>query len=118
MNDMSRAPRSEQASELVRVLGRCNRRLQIAAPAGTSPVLRLEGGAGLIQGLRAQQVIDLLEPLLAVAAPRIYIPPAQSKTAGLSIRPKMRVTLRLGGAGLLAQLRYFGEAPADAELRT
>ncbi|RKZ35959.1 MAG: hypothetical protein DRQ37_05225 [Gammaproteobacteria bacterium] len=114
----SDAPRSERASELSRVLALCNQRLQTAALASTSPVLRLEGGAGLIQGPRAQQVADLLAPMLALAAPCLYVPPARSVVANLTIRPKLRVTLRLGGAGLLAQIRYFGEAPADADLRT
>jgi hypothetical protein len=114
MNAMSRAPRSD---ELSRVLAHCNQCLQHAAPPGTAPVLRMQSGAGLIQGPRAQHVADLLAPLLALIALHLYVPPMQSGLAKLTIRPKVRVSLRLGGAGLVTQCRYFGEAPAEDELR-
>jgi len=100
------------------VLAGCNQRLRNAAPAGSAPILRLDRGAGLIHGVRARHVSALLEPLLALVAPCLYVPPAESAAARLIVRPKLRVTLRLGGAGLLAQCRYFGVAPADADLRT
>ena len=106
------------SDELADVLAHCNQRLQRDAPVGIAPVLRLQGGAGLIHGPRVQDVAEVLEPLLALLAPRLYVPPTQSALANLTIRPKVRVTLRVGGAGLLAQCRYFGEAPAEVELRT
>ena len=118
MNAKDRVPRPARTTEIARVLLHCNQRLQAAAPTDTAPLLRFTRGAGLIHGPRAQQVLDLLEPMLALAAPCLYVRPAQSAIAGATIRPKLRVTLQLGGAGLLAQLRYFGKAPADADLRS
>ena len=108
----------ESGSELARVLAHCNQRLQRAAPIGITPVLRVQSGAGLIHGRRAQHVTELLDPMLALIAPRLYVPPAQSALAKVAIRPKVRVALRLGGAGLLAQCRYFGDAPAQGALRS
>jgi hypothetical protein len=111
-------PSDESSSELARVLASCNQRLQRAAPFGVAPVLRVQSGAGLIHGRRAQHVAELLEPMLALVAPRLYVPPTQSALAKVTIRPKVRVALRLGGAGLLAQCRYFGDAPAEHDLRS
>ena len=114
MNDAAGASRSE--SDLARVLAHCNRRLRSAVPPGLSPVLRLERGAGLVKGPRARQVSDLLGPLLALVGSLLFVPAPKSAAASLLVRPKLRVNLRLGGAGVIAQLRYFGTAPTDAEL--
>lgn len=115
MNDAA-AGGSRSESDLARVLAHCNRRLRSAVPPGLSPVLRLERGAGLVKGPRARQVSDLLEPLLVLAGSLLFVPEPKSAAANLLVRPKLRVNLRLGGAGLVAQLRYFGAAPADADL--
>lgn len=114
MNDAAGV--SHRQSDLARVLAQCNRRLRSAVPPGLSPVLRLERGAGLVKGPRARQVADLLEPLLALVGSLLFVATPQSAAANLFVRPKLRVTLRLGGAGLIAQLRYFGAAPTDADL--
>lgn len=114
MSDAARVSRSE--SDLARVLAQCNRRLRSAVAPDLSPVLRLERGAGLVKGARARQVSELLEPLLALAGSLLFVPAPKSAGANLLVRPKLRVSLRLGGAGLMAQLRYFGTAPTDADL--
>jgi hypothetical protein len=105
-----------ETSDLARVLAQCTQRLRDVVAPGVSPVLRLERGAGLVKGPRARQVSDLLEPLLALVGPLLFVPASTSAVANLVVRPKLRVGLRLGGAGLIAQARYFGAAPADADL--
>lgn len=100
---------------LVRLYERWNGLLAWYTPPGVSPLLRLEQGAGLVREPRLRRVAALMEAVLAVAAPRLHLaPPA---VAGAVVRPKIRVRLMLGGAGLLLRLSYFGGAPEDPVLR-
>lgn len=110
------APPGDGRAPLVRVFEQWNTLLLRAAPPGVSPLLRLQRGAGLVQGARATIVAELVAPLLSAAAPLLYVAaPGAAPARGL--RPKMRLSLSLGGSGLLAELRYFGAAVPDAALR-
>jgi hypothetical protein len=98
---------------LVRLYQRWNQLLLRSAPPGVSPLLRLERGAGLVQPSRAPAICASLEPLLGCAAARLSpSPPALVAV----VRPKLRVHVELGGAGLAVTLCYFGSPPAEAEL--
>lgn len=107
-----------ETTDLARVLAQCTQQLRDVVAPGVSPVLRLERGAGLVKGVRARQVSELLQPLLALVGPLLFAPAPTSAVATLTVRPKLRVSLRLGGAGLIAQLRYFGATPPEADLTT
>lgn len=110
------APPGDGRALLVRVFEQWNTLLLRAAPLGVSPLLRLQRGAGLVHGARASVVAELVAPLLAAAAPLLYVAsPGAAPRRGL--RPKMRLALSLGGSGLLAELRYFGTSLPDAALR-
>lgn len=112
---MSVAPAADGRAPLVRVFARWNELLAQGSPHGLSPLLRLERGAGLVQGPRAEVIAALLAPLLGAAAPLLYVA-APGSPAARGVRPKIRLSLSLGGSGLLAQLRYFGAAPQEAAL--
>ena len=108
-------------SEVVQVFSHCTQVLRRESVNDTMPLLRIERGAALIRGRRAQHVVSLLEPLLSLAASRLYVAVSRPMNAGCAarvmVKPKVRVSLTLGGAGLVARVRYFGEAPRDDELQ-
>jgi hypothetical protein len=113
---VSAAPAADGRAPLVRVFALWNEVLLRASPPGVVPLLRLERGAGLVQGPRAEVIAGLLVPLLGLAAPLLFVA-AAGAPAARGVRPKIRLALSLGGSGLLAQLRYFGAAPQDEALR-
>jgi len=113
---VSAAPAADGRAPLVRVFALWNEVLLRTSPPGVMPRLRLERGAGLVQGPRAEVIAGLLAPLLGLAAPLLYVAAAGSPGAR-GVRPKIRLALSLGGSGLLAQLRYFGAAPQDEAMR-
>jgi hypothetical protein len=89
--------------------------LSPATPAQATPLLRLQQGAPLVREERLERIVALVAPLLTVAAARL--PRLTTLAAGARVRPKLRLSLGLGGAGLVAQVRYFGETPTDVQLR-
>jgi hypothetical protein len=110
-------PPGDGRAPLVRVFGQWNALLRHAAPGEVSPLLRVQRGAGLVHGARAPIVAALVAPLLEVAAPLLH-GAAAGAAPRRGVRPKIRLSLALGGSGLLAELRYFGTPPPDAVLRS
>lgn len=100
---------------LVRLYERWTALLAWHTAPGVSPLLRLEQGAALVREPRVEPVGLLMDALLVVAAPLLYVAPPT--VAGAVLRPKIRARLTFGGAGLCLRLCYFGGAPADAALR-
>lgn len=100
---------------LVRLFHQWNARAQSLVARDAMPLLRLEHGAALVREPRVARIEALVAALLAVAVPRLFI--AERARASGSVRPKLRLSLSLTGAGLVARVSYFGVAPTDAETR-
>lgn len=113
---MSEAQPGAAHAPLLRVFRQWSERLLEAAAPGVSPLLRLDRGAGMVQGAQAEPIAGLLASLLTVAAPLLYVAPSGAPTAR-GVRPKVRASLSLLGSSVLADVRYFGAAPADLSLR-
>ncbi len=112
---MSTVPPANGRPLLVRLFARWSQLLVAGCPPGVWPLLRLEQGAQLVREERGEAVTGLMEPLLAAAAARLHVAP--DHLAAAALRPKLRAALRLGAAGLVAELRYYGVPPADIHLR-
>ncbi len=102
------APRSP----LSLIVGRWTWALGPGAAPGSGPLLRIERGATLLQGPRAPRVEAAGEALLALVAAHLAPAPAGLSAA---VRPKVRVALSVGGAGVLLAVRWFGSAPPAGE---
>lgn len=94
---------------LVRLMARWHGLLGGALIPEPRPLLRLESGAALIAGGRAQRVDQTLAIVLPAVADLLFSLPG-SYTAS-SVRPKIRLAVRVDASGLIVSVHYYGELP-------